>query len=75
MSFFGKLFQSFFFIICIPLFRIVFDFMLKRMENFFKEKNQKALTFFYGYEKVVKFIIKYLLPIAIIIVVISIWIN
>ncbi len=75
MSFFEKLFQSIFFLICIPVFRIVFDYMLKKVEDFFKKKNKNALSFFYIYKNVVAFIIKYLLPIAIIFVVISIWIN
>jgi hypothetical protein len=49
--------------------------MLKKMEVFFKEENPKALKFFYGYQKIITFFISKILPVIIIIVIISIWIN
>lgn len=73
MSFLKNLAESIFFLLAIPFFNLAFNFMLKKMEIFFKEKNPDALSFFYSYEKVLRFIVKYIIPVGIIIVVISIW--
>ncbi|OSY88709.1 hypothetical protein WH52_03265 [Tenacibaculum holothuriorum] len=75
MSFSQKLIQSIIFLLTIPFFRVAFSFMLKKMENSFKRRNPKRMAFFYGYEKAVKFIIKYVWPIMIIICIISMWFN
>ena len=75
MTFFDKFIESLGFLIFIPIFRVVFNFMLNKMERFFLLKNPKRISFFYGYAKVVRFIVKYIIPVMIIAVVISIWIN
>jgi hypothetical protein len=75
MSFFDKLIESLGFLIFIPIFRVAFNFMLKKMEAFFLAKNPKRISFFYGYAKIVRFIVKYIIPVMIIAAIISIWIN
>lgn len=75
MSLFQKLFQTVLFLLAIPFFKFAFSYMLKKMEVFFKEENTKALKFFYGYQKIITFFISKILPVIIIIVIISIWIN
>lgn len=75
MTFTEKLLLSLFFILIIPFFRFITKVILKDMEISFEKKNTKSLSFFYVYERIVKFIIKYVLPIMVIITIISIWIK
>jgi len=75
MDFSSKIIATVFFLLSIPLFRAVYVYMHKNILNGLTKRNPKIVSFYVQLAKINKFIIFYIIPIAIIYVIVTLWLN